>query len=130
MAEYWFLADWLPYSLDLNLLDFAYWRILQAKVQATPHTNLIALCLSVASEFNLQAVVYIHKACRSFCCRHDAVAKKNEFQMEWIISQQPSKHQPILFRSRESFKHRKKSILVHGSPPHPVNISSYVLTDW
>jgi hypothetical protein len=34
LAEFRFLADWPPYSLDLNLLAFANRRILQAKVHA------------------------------------------------------------------------------------------------
>jgi hypothetical protein len=31
LAEFWFLANWSPYSPDLNLLDFAHQHILQAK---------------------------------------------------------------------------------------------------
>jgi hypothetical protein len=30
-------VDFLPYSPDLNPLDFSIWRILQAEVQAKPH---------------------------------------------------------------------------------------------
>jgi hypothetical protein len=51
LAEFWFLADWPPYLLDLNLLAFANRRILQAKVQA-PHTNLSALRPSIVAEFD------------------------------------------------------------------------------
>jgi hypothetical protein len=42
-------------------------RFLQAKVQATPRTNLTSLRLSTAPEFDRRAVVYIRKTCRSFC---------------------------------------------------------------
>jgi hypothetical protein len=32
VAEFWTLAGWLLYLLDLNLVDFSHWSILQAKV--------------------------------------------------------------------------------------------------
>jgi hypothetical protein len=50
LAEFWFLADWPPYSPDLNSLDFDIRLVLQAKAQAMPHSNLIALRLSIAAE--------------------------------------------------------------------------------
>jgi hypothetical protein len=50
LAEFWFLVDRMPYSPDLNPLDFATWRILQAKVQAMPHSNLATLHPSIAAE--------------------------------------------------------------------------------
>jgi hypothetical protein len=77
-AEFRFLVDWLPYSLDLNSLDFSISYVLQAKVQATPHSNLTALFSSVAAECDRLAVVYICKTYCSFRCRHEAPAKKNE----------------------------------------------------
>jgi hypothetical protein len=43
LGEFWFLEDLLPYSQDLNLLDFATRHILQAKAQATPY--LLYSCL-------------------------------------------------------------------------------------
>ncbi len=46
-AEYWIPADWLPYLLDLNPLDFAIQHVLQSKVQAMPHANLGSLSLSI-----------------------------------------------------------------------------------
>jgi hypothetical protein len=33
MADFWTLADWLPFSPDLNLLDFSTWSVLQEKVK-------------------------------------------------------------------------------------------------
>jgi hypothetical protein len=50
MAEYWFSADWLPFSLNLNSLDFSTGSNLRPKGQATPHANLAALRPSVAAE--------------------------------------------------------------------------------
>jgi hypothetical protein len=50
LAEFWILADWPPFSPDLNLLDFSICSLLQAKVQATPYTNLATLCPSIAAE--------------------------------------------------------------------------------
>jgi hypothetical protein len=43
----WRLA---PYSPNLNPLDFTIQRVLQAKVQAMPHSNLAALRPSIAAE--------------------------------------------------------------------------------
>jgi hypothetical protein len=40
MAEFWFSADWPPYSPHLNLLDFSTGSVLRPKGQATPHANL------------------------------------------------------------------------------------------
>jgi hypothetical protein len=45
-----FSADWLPYLPNLNSLDFDAGCVLQAKVQATPHSNLSALRQSIAAE--------------------------------------------------------------------------------
>jgi hypothetical protein len=53
LAEFWFLADWPPYSPDLNSLDFDTRLVLQAKAQTIffmPHSNLIALRPSIAAE--------------------------------------------------------------------------------
>jgi hypothetical protein len=52
LMEFWIPADWLPYSPDVNLLDFAIWCILQAEVQATPRATLDALCLFIAAEWD------------------------------------------------------------------------------
>jgi hypothetical protein len=66
MAEFWFLADWLSYSPDMNLLNFSTGSILQPKGQAMPHANLMMLCLSIAAEGDRLAAVYIRKTCCSF----------------------------------------------------------------
>jgi hypothetical protein len=50
LAEFWTPAYWSPYSPDLNLLDFAIRRILQAKSQA--HANLDFLQASIAAEWD------------------------------------------------------------------------------
>jgi hypothetical protein len=50
VVEFQTPADWPPYSLDLNPLEFAIWRILQTKVLALLHANLDALRLSIAVE--------------------------------------------------------------------------------
>jgi hypothetical protein len=57
LAEFWFLADWPQYLPDFNPIQ----SILQAKVQATPHSNLAALCPSITSEWDQLAVVNIRK---------------------------------------------------------------------
>jgi hypothetical protein len=50
LAEFWFSADWPPYSPDLNSLDFDTRPVLQAKAQAMPHSNLSALRQSIEAE--------------------------------------------------------------------------------
>jgi hypothetical protein len=42
------MADWLPHSPDLNLLDFSIWRVLQGK----GHTNLDVLHPFTAAEWD------------------------------------------------------------------------------
>ncbi len=54
------MADWPPFSPNLNPLDFETRHVLQAKAQATPHSNLTALRPSIAAEFERKAVVCIH----------------------------------------------------------------------
>jgi hypothetical protein len=51
---------------------------LQAKVQATPHSNLAAQCLSIATETDRLKAVYIRNTCRSSHRHQEAAAKKNE----------------------------------------------------
>jgi hypothetical protein len=77
LAQFQFLEDWPPHSPDLNSLDFSVSRVLQAKDQATLHSNLAALFLSIAAEWDWLAAVYISKTCCSFRHCHSA-AKKNE----------------------------------------------------
>jgi hypothetical protein len=50
LAEFWFSADWPPYSSNLNSLDFSTGSILRPKGQATPHANFAALRPSAAAE--------------------------------------------------------------------------------
>jgi hypothetical protein len=77
LAEFQFLADWPPYSPDLNSLDFSIWRILQGKGQAKTNANLSALFPSIAAEWDRLAAVYICKTGRSFRSHHSAAAEKN-----------------------------------------------------
>jgi hypothetical protein len=61
LAEFRFLADWAPYSPNLNPLDFDTRHVLQATAQATPHTNFAALRPSVAAKWDRLAAVQIRK---------------------------------------------------------------------
>ncbi len=105
-------------------LSYAFCR---QKVQAMPHSNLAVLRQSITAEWDRLAAIYIRKTCQSFHHRQEAAAKKNDVWTDWMISQQPSSHQPILFRPKRSFNMtwgptnwREKNILVHDWPPHPV----------
>jgi hypothetical protein len=77
VAEFRFLADWPLYLPVLNQLDFSISCVLQAKVQDMPHSNLGALRLSIAVEWDKLVAVYIRKTCCSFHRRQEATAKKN-----------------------------------------------------
>jgi hypothetical protein len=68
-AEFWFSADWPPYLLDLDSLDFSTSSVLQPKGQANPHANLAAQRLSITAEWDQLAAVQICKTCRFFRCR-------------------------------------------------------------
>jgi hypothetical protein len=70
-------VDFLPYSPDLNPLDFSIWRILQAEVQAKPHGNLDALCLFIDAERDWLAVEYIQRTCCSCHYCEQAIMAKN-----------------------------------------------------
>jgi hypothetical protein len=50
VAKFWFSEDLLPFSPNLNSLDFSTGSVLRSKGQATPHANLAALRPSVAAE--------------------------------------------------------------------------------
>jgi hypothetical protein len=50
MADIWIPADWPPYLLDLNMLDFSLWSDLQEKVQVRPHASLAALHRSITRQ--------------------------------------------------------------------------------
>ncbi len=50
VAEFWFSVDWPPYLPDLNSLELSFARVLQSKVQATPHANFAALRPFAAAE--------------------------------------------------------------------------------
>jgi hypothetical protein len=104
LAEFWIQLNWPPYLPDLNLLDFYIWSVFQAKDQAMPRANLAALRPSITMELDWLAVVYIDKTCHSFCrCRLEAVVAKNGAFIEYMVSQQSSTHQPVLFRPNISF---------------------------
>jgi hypothetical protein len=68
LVEFWTPADWPPYSPNLISLDFSIWCVLQEKGQATPHTNLTAIRLSITVEWDWLVTEYIHKNYCSFRC--------------------------------------------------------------
>ena len=43
MADFITLSEWLPYSTDLNPMDYNIWSILEARARSKPHNNLVAL---------------------------------------------------------------------------------------
>ncbi len=103
------IFSWLN---DLNPMDFAIWRVLQAKSQGTPHTNLDALHLSIAAEWTAAATskLWLRKMRLKLSRRSSA-----------------NTHQPVLYRTTTSFNQtgrpldgEKENILVHDSLPHSV----------
>jgi hypothetical protein len=82
MAEFWTLADWPPYSPDLNPLDFSIWSVLQEKVQAMPYTSLVTLRWSITRQWNRMSLAYVCQTCRSFRRHLEAVVAKNGSYIE------------------------------------------------
>ncbi len=105
------IFSWLN---DLNPMDFAIWRVLQAKSQGTPHTNMDALHLSIAAEWTAAATskLWLRKMRLKLSRRSLA-----------------NTHQPVLYRTTTSFDQtwrpidgERESSLVHDSlPPLCVN---------
>ncbi len=124
MVEFRFLADLPPFLPDFNLLDFSISSILQAKAQATPHSNLAALSPSINTEWDWLAGVYIRKTCRSFAATKKPPLRKMKFEVyRWLPV---AKHtSSVLFRPKIRFNmtwepiHGKK----HFSPRLPITSS-------
>jgi hypothetical protein len=76
----------------LNLLEFLS-AVFCRQSWATPHAKLVALRPSITSEWDQPAAEYIRKTCR----RCLALANKNEVYIEYIVSQQPTTEQLVLF---------------------------------
>jgi hypothetical protein len=55
---------------------------LHMKSKATPHTNLDSLHPSIAAEWDKLVAEYICRTCSSFSLHWQAVAKKNEVEIE------------------------------------------------
>jgi hypothetical protein len=51
MSVQWSKDVWLPYSPDLNPLDYSIWGILQTKVNATAHKNMKSLRCTIKWEW-------------------------------------------------------------------------------
>jgi hypothetical protein len=94
VAEFRFSSDWSACLADLNSLDFSISCILQANVQAMPHSNLAILGPSIAADCDWLVTEHFHQICHSFCCRQQAAAKKNEVLTAKMVSQLPNTHQP------------------------------------
>ncbi len=87
LAEFWTPADWPPYSLDLNLLNFSIWRVLQVKVQAMPNSILAALGLSIAVEWDQLTAKYICKDCHLFLTAGEQSPRKMKFTLKrWTVN--------------------------------------------
>ena len=50
-ANYITSEEWLPYSPDLNSMDFSIWSILQASECSEPHKSLESLKQSLQAEW-------------------------------------------------------------------------------
>jgi hypothetical protein len=66
MAAQWSKVVWLPYSQDLNLLDYGVWGVLQAKVNATGHENKKSLRCTIRQEWDRLSKAMVRRTCRAF----------------------------------------------------------------
>ncbi len=101
LAEFRFLANWPLYSPDLNSLDFSILCVLQAKVQATPHSNLAALCPSIAMKWDRLVVVYVRKTWPSFRCRYEKLF------LNWLA------YSPTHFNKKKYFSGLEEVLIRH-----------------
>ena len=63
-------------SQDLNPFDYAIWRILENKTNATSHLNIDSLKNTIVEEWNNMSEEFILKACKSFQRCIDTIIEK------------------------------------------------------
>ena len=76
------ISLWPPPSPDINVLDYAIWRILENKTNATSHPNIGSLKTAIEEEWNKMSKEFILKACKSFQRRVDTITEKNGGHIE------------------------------------------------
>jgi hypothetical protein len=91
------MADWPPYSPDLNPLGFAICHVFQANGLAMPQANLDTLSPSIAVGWDWLAAKYILKTCCLFCRRQEAAVAKNGAFIE-KVDRQPANTQQHTFQ--------------------------------
>ncbi len=90
LEEFWYPTDRLPYLPDFKSLDFSICSVLQAKVKATPHSNLASLHQSIAVEWDWLAAAYIRKTCHSFRCAIQPSLRKMKFKLNRWLANSPA----------------------------------------
>ena len=81
-AEYWPWALWPLSSPDCNPLDYAVWGLLETKVGATPHPNIVALKATITKEWRKMSAAFVVTSCKRFRSRIEAVVRANGDHIE------------------------------------------------
>jgi hypothetical protein len=76
-------SDWPASSPDLNVLDYAVWGILEARVNATAHRTLDSLKRAVQREWAKLSMHQIRAAVNSWRRRLQACVDANGGRFEW-----------------------------------------------
>ncbi len=70
---FWDQSKWLPYSPDVNPLDFSVWWHVESRACPICHPNVEALKQSVDEHWNAMTPNYICKTCSTFRTRIEAI---------------------------------------------------------
>lgn len=70
---FWSKEMWLPYSPDLNPLDYAMWPHIEAKVCKVRHFNVEAMRTAVNNEWADMDTSYVRRTCMVLRKRLEAV---------------------------------------------------------
>ena len=68
----------LVFCPEPNLLDYIIWGVLENKINATFHANIVSLKNVIGKEWNKMPEKFILKACKSFRMRVDAIIGKKK----------------------------------------------------
>ena len=79
---FWDKSIWPPYSLDLNVMDYSIWSIVESKACAKPHRNVVQLKQSLRKAWASIPPETIVSACSDFQRRLREVVKNKGSHIE------------------------------------------------
>jgi hypothetical protein len=107
MAECWIPADWMPYSPDLNPLDFSAWSVLQ-KVRARPRS--VWLPCAGNHQGVEPDIASLHPLDLHYFHRPSEVIEAKKWHLHWIDGSPTDQHNHHPFLGYQSFNKRCRPI--------------------